>query len=75
MTRKELTEEALSLPLEERALLADALLRSMNASDSEDVNRRWAEVARRRLDELRAGTVGAIPGDEVFDRIRSRFKT
>ena len=43
-------------------MLADALLRSMNAPDSEDVNRRWAEVARRRLDELRKGTVRAVSG-------------
>jgi len=75
VTRKEITQEALSLPLEERAMLADALLRSMNAPDSEDVNRRWAEVARRRLDELRKGTVRAVSGDEIFDRIRSRYKT
>ncbi len=74
MTRKELIDEAISLPVEERALLADALLRSLNAPDA-DIDRRWAEVARRRLEELRSGAVAAVPGDDVFARIWKRFRT
>ena len=31
-------------------------------------------VAKRRLVELRSGRVKAIPGDEVFAKIRERFE-
>ena len=32
----------------------------------------WLPVARRRLAELRAGTVAAVDGEQVFARIRDR---
>lgn len=71
-TSAEIIHEAESLPVEQRALVVDALLRSLNPPDPEN-DRKWAEVARRRLEELRAGKVKAIPGEEVFEKIRSRF--
>lgn len=72
MTTKKLIEEVLSLPVEERALIADSLLRSLNAPDA-DIDAKWTAVARRRLEELRTGKVKAIPGDEVFSEIAERF--
>ena len=72
MAMKELIAEAISLPVEERAILADTILRSLNPPDS-DMDRRWAAVARRRLAELRSGQVEAVPGDEVFAKIWKRF--
>ena len=74
MAMKELIAEAISLPVEERAILADAILRSLNPPDS-DVDRRWVAVAKRRLAELRSGTVEALPGVEVFAKIWKRFST
>lgn len=72
MAMKELIAEAISLPVEERAILADTILRSLNPPDSE-MDRRWVAVARRRLAELRSGQVGAVPGDEVFAKIWKRL--
>jgi len=72
MAMKELIAEAISLPVEERAILADTILRSLNPPDS-DMDRRWVAVARRRLTELRSGQVEAVPGDEVFAKIWKRF--
>jgi putative addiction module component (TIGR02574 family) len=68
----ELVAEAISLPVEERAAVAESILRSLNPPES-DTDRKWAEVARRRLAELRSGHVQAVPGDEVFARIWKRF--
>ena len=34
------------------------------------VDRKWAETAKRRLEELRSGRVKAIPGDQVFVKVR-----
>ncbi|MFH1572414.1 MAG: addiction module protein [Acidobacteriota bacterium] len=72
MPIKDLITEAMSLPVEDRAIVADTILRSLNSPDSE-MDRKWVDVARRRLAELRSGQVEALPGDEVFDRIRKRF--
>jgi putative addiction module component (TIGR02574 family) len=68
----ELIEEALSLPVEERALIADSLLRSLNMPDT-SIDAQWLEVARRRLQELRSGKVKPIPGDEVFAKVLKRL--
>jgi hypothetical protein len=50
MTTKKLIEEVLSLPVEERALIADSLLRSLNAPDAA-IDAKWIEVAKRRQEE------------------------
>ena len=72
MTMKELIEEAVSLPVEDRAFVAESILRSLNAPESE-VDRKWAKVARRRLAELRSGKVKSVPGEEVFARVWQRL--
>lgn len=68
----EIIHEAVSLPVEERTVVVDSLLRSLNPPDSE-IDRKWAAVAKRRLDELRSGRVKPIPGEEVVAKIRQRF--
>lgn len=68
----DIIREAESLPVEERVLVVDSLLRSLNAPEPER-DLKWAEIARRRLEELRAGRVQAIPGDEVFAKILQRY--
>ncbi|NTU47548.1 MAG: addiction module protein [Syntrophobacteraceae bacterium] len=72
MTTKKLIEEALSLPVEERALIADSLLRSLNTPDTA-TDDKWLEVAKKRLAELRSGEVKPIPGDEVFTQVQKRL--
>jgi putative addiction module component (TIGR02574 family) len=72
MTTKELIAEAVALPVEERALVAECILRSLNAPET-DIDRRWAEAARRRLAELRSGKVTPVPGEEVFARAWKRL--
>ena len=72
MNTKQLIDKVMSLPVEERALVVDTLLRSLNPTESE-IDKKWAAVAKRRLAELRAGSVEAVPGQEVFERIWKRF--
>ena len=52
MTTQQIIQEAASLPVEERAEVADFILRTLNAPES-DIDRKWAEVAKKRLAELR----------------------
>lgn len=70
----EIIREAETLPVEDRALVVDSLLRSLNQPDP-GIDRKWAAVAKRRLEELRSGRVKPIPGDQVFANIRRRFAT
>ncbi len=72
MKIKKLIEEALSLPVEERAMMADSLLRSLNVPDA-NTDAKWTEVAKKRLRELRSGKVKPIPGEEVFSEVNKRL--
>ena len=73
MKIKDLIDEAESLPVEERAMMVDSLLRSLNPTES-DVDQKWAAMATKRLEEVRSGTVETISGDRVFEKIRKRFE-
>ena len=68
----EIIRDAESLPVEERTLIVDTLLRTLNPPDPE-IDQKWAAVAKRRLEEMRSGKVRPVPGDEVFARIQQRF--
>ena len=69
---QEIIREATDLPIEERALIIDSLLRTFNAPDPE-VERKWIAEAQRRLEEFRSGAAKPIPLSEVLDRIHRRF--
>ncbi|MCD6185448.1 MAG: addiction module protein [Deltaproteobacteria bacterium] len=68
MKTKDLIAEAISLPVEERAIVVDSILKSLN-KPAFDIDRKWAAVARRRLSELRSGKVKAIPGEGHVDTV------
>ena len=68
----EIIHEAEALPVEERALVVDSLPRTLNPP-APALEKKWNEVAKRRLEELRAGKVKGIPADEVFARIQQRL--
>lgn len=70
---REIIQEAATLPVEDRALIIDSLLRTMNQPDNE-IDREWIAIATRRRAELQSGAVRGIPGDEVFARFRLRFQ-
>ncbi|MDP2983198.1 MAG: addiction module protein [Candidatus Latescibacter sp.] len=72
MKTKELIAEVISLSVEERAMVADSLLKSLNPPESE-IDKKWAAVAKRRLEQLRSGEVQPVPGEEVFQKIWNRF--
>jgi len=72
MNTKDIIQEASALPVEERIIVVDSLLRTLNVPNP-DIDTEWAGVAKRRLAELRSGRVNPIPGDQVFARIRENF--
>ena len=59
---EELAKEALALPGELRAQLADLLVESLQGEDIGQVQEAWIAEAKRRRDEVRDGKVVTIPG-------------
>ena len=73
-TYEEIMNAALALPPGTRAMLAEHLIESLDAEDQERIDALWAEEAERRDKEIEDGIVTAIPGEEVMNRLRSRYK-
>lgn len=72
MKTDDLILEIQSLPVEERARVADCILRSLNQTVSE-VDQKWADLAARRLQDIQTGTVKPVAGEDVFAEIWHRF--
>lgn len=70
MTVDQLAAEALSLPSQSRALLADKLVESLDADELTRIDQLWVAEAKRRRDEVRSGRVQTIPGEEALARVR-----
>jgi putative addiction module component (TIGR02574 family) len=62
---QELLRSVLALPAIDRAALAEELLSSLDRPDS-TIDERWAIEAEDRLAAFQAGTMKAIPAEEVF---------
>ncbi len=72
LTKNELIDEAISLPVELRAQLIEKLLKSLNPLQDE-IDRLWAIEAERRVAEIESGQVQTISGEEVFEKLRKRL--
>lgn len=72
MKTKEMIMGIVNLPIDERAKAVDEILKTFNQSDP-DIEKAWAEEARRRLDEYEKGGVTSIPGEQVFKDIRNQL--
>ena len=49
-------------------------METLDAEAQERIEALWAEVAERRDKEIEDGIVKPIPGEEVMNRMRSRYK-
>jgi putative addiction module component (TIGR02574 family) len=63
---EKLFQDAMGLPVTERAVLIQELMSSLDRPDKE-VDELWAQEAEDRLRAFRAGELGAISADEVFN--------
>ena len=70
MTLDEIEKEALALPSEARARLADRLVESLENAEANRIDELWVAEAKRRRDEVRQGRVQTIPGPEGLARAR-----
>ena len=70
-TVRELHERVLTLPPDERAALLELLLASLEPKSA--AQRAWAQLASRRREDVRAGKVSMVPGEEAMARIRAKL--
>ena len=66
--------EAMGLPPNERALVAEQLLASLDSSASNSIDEMWAIEAERRIDAYDRGEINAISANEVFEKIDRQRK-
>ena len=66
-------EQALDLPIDDRLVLIDKLIKSSNLSNQEEIDQAWSEEVELRFQGIESGTAKLIPGEVVFDKIKRRF--
>ena len=74
MDRQSLEHEALSLPPEDRAKLAQKLLLSLDALSEEESEQAWLIEVGRRARELDRGEVQPISAEEVRRKARDLLR-
>lgn len=67
MSAKKLLQEALKLKPEERFMLVDGLIKSLDEPDKK-LDAIWAEEAEKRLKAYRDGRLPGIPMEEIFEK-------
>ena len=62
---KQLLEEALKLPVRERARLVSSLIESLDENDEADVEQAWLEEIQKRAREFETGKVQGLTWAEA----------
>ena len=65
MSSKEILEQALSLKPEDRFMIVEGLIESLDHPDQK-IDEIWAKEAEKRLDAYRKGDLEGVPMDEIF---------
>ncbi|WP_133510934.1 addiction module protein [Candidatus Thiosymbion oneisti] len=65
MSSKEILEQAMALKPEERFMVVETLLKSLDEPDRK-IDEIWAEEAEKRLKAYREGRLEGVPMEEVF---------
>jgi putative addiction module component (TIGR02574 family) len=71
----QILHEAMELPAEARAALADSLLSSLEEEIDADAEQLWRQEIELRLASLNDGSVQLLPWSEVQARLSSRVQS
>ncbi|MEW6363553.1 MAG: addiction module protein [Acidobacteriota bacterium] len=72
---QEIEEEALQLPADQRASLAERLISSLDQEEDPEAERLWIEEAERRYRDYSAGKVVARLAESVLRDVRGRLRS
>ena len=70
----EIEEKVRALSPEDRLELIRNLIADLDGPPDVNVDQTWAAEAKRRHQEIIEGKVQTIPGEQVFEHLRSRLK-
>ena len=70
-TSEEIFHDAVALPADVRAELAERLIASLADDASPEVTEAQLAEVRRRIAQVESGEVALIPGDEALARVRT----
>ena len=65
MSSKEILEQALSLKPDDRFMIVEGLIESLDHPDQK-IDEIWAKEAEKRLDAYRKGDLEGVPMDDIF---------
>lgn len=71
MKTKDIIAEISNLPVDERAKIADSILKTLNKPDPK-IDAHWVEEVERRAKEVESGKVEMIPGEEFEEKRRKK---
>lgn len=64
-------QEALNLPVEDRAFLVDSMIHSLQTTDSE-IDQLWAQEAESRINAAKRGEIKIISEEDVFAKYQKK---
>ncbi len=67
-------QSVLGLPKPERAHLVHLLLDSLDTPSETDIQDIWLSEARRRADDIDAGKVNLVSGEQLERQVQTLFK-
>jgi putative addiction module component (TIGR02574 family) len=67
-------KDALQLPVQERAKLAQRLLENLDEVPEAEAEQLWLDVATRRAEEIDRGTVQLVSAEELETRVQALMK-
>ncbi len=70
---KDIIDEALTLPANSRAYVAEVLLESLDYDEDFPVADAWRAEIEKRCREIDAGEVELVAGEDAMVDLRSRF--
>jgi putative addiction module component (TIGR02574 family) len=73
-TQEQITQQALALPADVRAELAEKLWASLEGAEQAEIDKAWAEEADRRMKAIEAGEMEVVDGSEIRKLLRESQK-
>lgn len=73
-TADEILNEAKTLSADDRARLAEELLRTIELPDQAEIDAAWAREAEDRLEKFRSGQTTAIPVEQAIEELRKELR-
>ncbi len=74
ITLEEFEKQARQLSRQEKALLIENLISSLDELDEAECERLWVAEARRRYREYKAGNISSSPAEDAFRNTRARLR-